>query len=327
MRSSLRHLLAGCVLAGAVTGPALAQDYPSRDIRMVVPWGAGGGTDAIVRKISSMAEADLPNAIYVENIEGGLSGTGVMQVMNAQPDGHTVAALTYDSVVTVPWQGLVPRYDLDKLAPVARITSEPDALMLAADAPYADFDALIAAARENPGEVTIGIQGLGSRTHLAMLRVEEATGVDFNLVSYPGGAAGQKEALLSGEIAGAVTSMGDFAPLLDAGDARGVVEFSAAPNPAYPDVPIAADVGLDVEIGSFIVLTVPAGTPEAAITTLEETFHEAHQSDEFQTWLADIGVTSAWLGAEETGSWMRDTQEEIFALMDALAEEGVINKP
>jgi tripartite-type tricarboxylate transporter receptor subunit TctC len=314
----------GVVTAFAAT--AHAQDFPSQDIRMVVPWGAGGGTDAIVRKISTIAEEELPVAIYVENVEGGLSGTGVMEVMSADPDGHTLGALTYDSVITVPWQGLVPGYELDKLALIARITSEPDAIMVGSGTDYQSLDDLLAAAKENPGEVKVGIQGLGSRVHLAMLQLQEATGTEFQLVSYPGGAGPQKEAVLSGEVDAVITSLGDFAPLIESGDVRPVVEFSDSPNPAFPDVPIASDVGVDLQIGSFIVLAAPAGTPDEAIGKLEETFHTAHQSQEFQDWLASVGVTSSWLGTDEVTSWATGTQEEYFALMQDLVDQGIIKK-
>lgn len=86
-------------------------DYPERDIRAIVPWGAGGGADAIVRKIMSIAEQELPQAVFVENHEGGVTAIGINKVMGAGSDGYTVGALTYDSIVTVPWQNLLPGYD------------------------------------------------------------------------------------------------------------------------------------------------------------------------------------------------------------------------
>lgn len=318
--------LAALVLAVSLPGTGAAQDYPSEDVRMVVPWGAGGGTDAIVRQISNIAEDSLPTAIYVENVEGGLSATGIMEVMTARPDGHTLGALTYDSVITVPWQELLPGYEMEKLALIAQITSEPDALMVGADTEYETLDDLLAAAKDDPGGIPVGIQGLGSRVHLAMLRLQDATETEFQLVSYPGGAGPQKEAILSGEVDAAITSLGDFAPLLEAGDVRGVVEFSGSPNPAFPEVPTAEELGIDVRIGSFIILAAPAGTPEDVVATLEETFREAHQSDEFQDWLAEVGVTSNWRGTEEVTAWAGETQEEYFGIMQDLVDQGIIKR-
>jgi tripartite-type tricarboxylate transporter receptor subunit TctC len=321
-----KTLLAALAISVAGVGSAPAQDFPSKDIRMIVAWGAGGGTDAIVRKISTIAEEQLPVAIYVENIEGGMSGTGLMQVIAARPDGQTLGSLTYDSVITVPWQGLVPGYGLDKLALIAQITSEPDALMVRADGDYASFEELIAAAKEAPGEIPVGIQGLGSRVHLAMLQIQDQTGTEFQLVSYPGGAAPQKEAILNGEVDAVITSLGDFASLIEEGDVKGIVELSGTPNPAFPDVPIASDVGLDLQIGSFIILAAPAGTDEEIVSELESIYQTAHESEEFQSWLEQVGVTSAWRGSDEATEWAKSTQEEYFGIMQGLVDEGIITK-
>lgn len=325
MKQMLTITIAGILACLAATGAA-AQDYPSRDVRMVVPWGAGGGTDGIVRKVSTIAEKQLGGTIYVENIEGGISATGVMQAMSARPDGYTIASLTYDSVVTVPWQKLLPGYNLEKLALIARITSEPDAIIASADAPYGTFEELIAAAKEQPGEIQVAIQNLGSRTHLTMLRLEGMTGTKFDLIAYPGGAAPQKEALLSGEVDYAVTSLGDFASLLDGGDAKGIVEFSDAPNPAYKDVPIAKDAGVDLEMGSFIVLAAPAGTPDDVIAELEEAYKAAYDSGEFQSWVAKVGVTPSWLGSGEVTGWANRTQGDLFTLMQDLEKQGLLKQ-
>src|SRR3546814_5791573 len=121
---------------------------------------------------------------------------------------------------------LLPGYSMDKLAFVARITSEPDAIIVSKDAPYKTLDDLVKAAKASPGTVKVAIQEIGSRTHLAMLRLQSMTDTQFKLIAYPGGAAPQKEALLSGETQIAITSLGDFATLIESGDARGLVERS-----------------------------------------------------------------------------------------------------
>ncbi|MCF3935361.1 tripartite tricarboxylate transporter substrate binding protein [Acuticoccus sp. M5D2P5] len=318
----MRKTIAALAFAGALPlmagGAALAQDFPSKDVRVVVPWGAGGGTDAIVRKITTLAEGELGGTMYVENVEGGASATGIMEVMNAAPDGYTVGALTYDSVVTVPRQGLLKSYSLDKLAPIARITSEPDALMVSKNAPFQTFDEMIAAAKEQPGGVRVGIQNIGSRTHLAMLQLQKLTDTEFDLIAYPGGAAPQKEAVLSGEVDAVVTSLGDFAPLIQSGDVKGVIEFSTDRNPTYPDVPTTAEKGVDFQIGSFILLAVPAGTPDAVVTKLTDAYQAAYDSEAFQSWVSTIGVTPSWLAGAEAQSWMTSTQAELFQLMDEI---------
>tara|TARA_R110000737_G_scaffold265704_1_gene273427 strand:+ start:1347 stop:2327 length:981 start_codon:yes stop_codon:yes gene_type:complete len=305
---------------------AVAADFPSRDIRVIVPWGAGGGTDGIVRKITTIAEKSLDGAtMYVENIEGGISATGVGQLMSARPDGYTIGALTYDSIVTVPWQGMLPTYKMDKLKLIARITSEPDAVIVDANSEYKTLNDLVEAAKANPGKIRIGIQNLGGRIHLTLLQLQELTGTEFKIISYPGGAAPQKEAILSDEVDVVITSLGDFSSLLEDGTARGLVEFGNTPNPTY-DVPLAKDEGVDLENGSFIVMAAPAGTPDDIVAKIEGAYKAAFDSAEFQEWVAKVGVTPDWIGTDGVTAWADDASGVLFGKMDALAEAGVLSK-
>ncbi|ALM54213.1 Bug family tripartite tricarboxylate transporter substrate binding protein [Halomonas huangheensis] len=322
----MRKSILSLGLVALITGTAAHADYPERDIRMIVPWGAGGGTDGIVRKISNLAEDALGGTIYVENIEGGMSANGLVQVLGAKPDGYTMVALTYDSVVTIPWQGMLAGYDIDKLDLIARITSEPDSIVVPDDSPYANFEELIAAAKEAPGEIRAGIQNMGSRTHLTLLQLQDQAGVEFKVVSYPGGAAPQKEALLNGEVDFALTSLGDFESLISAGSARGLVEFTDVQSESFPDVPPVTELGHDIQMGSFVILAAPANTPDEAVEALEQAYQQAYDSEEFQNWLVDVGVTPNWLGHGEVTDWAQQSQQDLFARMDELKEAGLLGQ-
>lgn len=314
-------------LAVLLLAPMAAQaEFPERDVRVVMPWAAGGGTDAIVRKLTNIAEQSIGASMYVENIDGGVSTIGLGQVMSAKPDGYSIGVLVYDSVVTVPWQGLVPTYSLDRLKLIARVTSEPDAMIVDANSDYNSVDDLVAAAKAEPGKVRIGIQALGSRTHLAVLQLQDQAKVNFKIISYPEGAGQQKEAILSNEIDIAVTSLGDFAGLLGDGTARGLMEFSSSRNPTYPDVPTASEEGYDLQMGSFIVFGAPAGTPDDAIAKIEAAYKAALDSDEFQEWVSKVGVTPDWLGSDEVTVWADETSQRLFAEMDALVAAGILTK-
>ena len=321
-----RRLFGAAAALAVATMPfaALAQ-YPERDIRVIIPWAAGGGTDGIVRKITSIAEQELPVSMYVENIEGGVSATGIAQVMSARPDGYTIGALTYDSIVTVPWQDMLPSYDMDRLKLIARVTSEPDAIIVDADSEYQSLQDLLDAAKESPGEIRVAVQNLGGRVHLTLLQLQDLTDTEFDIISYPGGAAPQKEAILSDEVDVALTSLGDFANLLADDTVRGLVEFSDTRNPTY-DVPTTVEAGVDLENGSFIVFAAPADTPPEAIETLESAYKTAYDSEEFQNWVKQVGVTPAWLGTDEVTQWADETAQGLFTEMDALVEAGVLQR-
>lgn len=321
MKWMLKFAAAALLGMSVWSTPTLAE-FPEKDIRTIVPWGAGGGVDSITRKLMSIAEDAVPTAIYVENIEGGITSIGIDRLMSAEPDGQTIGALSYDSIVSVPWQKMLPDYDLDRLTYLARVTSEANALLVRCDSKYKSYKELIEAAKAAPNKIKVGDHGPGSVPHLSILQLEEATGAQFRSVSYPSGAGGQIEALLSGELDVAVTSLGDFSALLKAGDACGILEFSEERNPAFPTVPISSDVGLDIQDGSFVLLAVPKGTPESVVVKLESIIQDAYKSEEFQTWTTNAGVTPSWLGRSEVGEWVTETQSRIFQMLQKLKDQG-----
>ncbi|MEO9655970.1 Bug family tripartite tricarboxylate transporter substrate binding protein [Marinomonas sp.] len=318
LTKKIKHTILGAVSACILSTSLIAADFPTKDIRLIVPWPAGGGADAISRKISNIAEQQLPKSIYVENIGGAVTATGLMQMTRARPDGHTVGVLTYDSVITLPRGKMVPGYSLEKMTPIARITREADAIVVSKHAGYNSFEELINAAKAKPNTVRVGVAPKGSGPYLAVRRLEKQTGVSFNVITYPGSSSAEAEALLSGELDAAISSLGDFNGIITSGDAKGVVELSSQQNPSFPDVPPISTYGYDLETGSFILLAAPKNTPKDSIATLESAFKTAFDSKEFQSWVTTIGVTPSWLGSNEVQNWIDDLQSSTFKVMDDL---------
>ncbi|MFT7338431.1 MAG: tripartite-type tricarboxylate transporter receptor subunit TctC [Marinobacter maritimus] len=314
LKNQLVCVIGACLLAST----AAAADYPSRDIRLIVPWPAGGGADAISRKLGSIAEQQMPVSIYIENIAGAVTASGLMQMTRARPDGHTIGVLTYDSVITLPRGKMVPGYSLDNMTPIARITSEADAVVVSEKSGFTDFKQLIEAAKAKPNTVRVGVAPRGSGPFLAVRRLEKQAGVKFNVITYPGSSSAEAEALLSGELDAAISSLGDFSGVIESGDVKGVVELSSMQNPSFPDVPPISTLGYDLETGSFILLAAPKNTPDEFIASLETSFKDAFESDEFQTWVKGVGVTPNWLGANDVQTWIDDLQSETFKVMDEL---------
>jgi len=314
LKNQLVCVIGACLLAST----AAAADYPSRDIRLIVPWPAGGGADAISRKLGSIAEQQMPVSIYIENIAGAVTASGLMQMTRARPDGHTIGVLTYDSVITLPRGKMVPGYSLDNMTPIARITSEADAIVVSEKSGFTDFKQLIDAAKAKPNTVRVGVAPRGSGPFLAVRRLEKQAGVKFNVITYPGSSSAEAEALLSGELDAAISSLGDFSGVIESGDVKGVVELSSIQNPSFPSVPPINTLGYDLETGSFILLAAPKNTPEEVIASLETSFKDAFESEEFQTWVSGVGVTPNWLGANDVQDWINTLQSETFKVMDEL---------
>ncbi|MBD3307196.1 tripartite tricarboxylate transporter substrate binding protein [candidate division KSB3 bacterium] len=324
MKHKVTLMLMVAVICVSLVSAASAE-YPEKDIKFIINAGAGGGTDTICRKIISIAEKSLDVAIFPVNVPGAASAAGPFEVMKSRPDGYTVGNINYDSVITAIWKELIPGYELEKLNIFALITKEPDALIVPGDSPWATFEEMIEDAKSRPGEIKVADQGVGSRVYLTVLLIEEKFGVEFNKISYVEGSGPQREAILNGEVDAAVTSLGDFAPLLNSGDAKGLVEFSDTQNLTYTDVPPAAELGYpELQSGSFITLSVPADTPDDVVGKLETIFHDAHQTDEFRDWLAKVGVTAAWLGQGDAMQFIKDVQEKEFTALERLQKQGVI---
>lgn len=318
LTKKIKHSLLCAVSACLVSASVSAAAFPTKDIRLIVPWPAGGGADAISRKISNIAEQELPKSIYVENISGAVTATGLMQMTRSRPDGHTVGVLTYDSVITLPRGKMVPGYSLEKMTPIARITREADAIVVSKHSGFNTFKELIDAAKENPNTVRVGVAPKGSGPYLAVRRLEKQTGVKFNVITYPGSSSAEAEALLSGELDAAISSLGDFSGIIGSGDAKGVVELSSQQNPSFSDVPPISTFGYQLETGSFILLAAPKNTPKDAIATLESAFKTAFESNEFQSWVNTIGVTPSWLGSSDVQTWIDELQASTFKVMDDL---------
>lgn len=314
LKSKIVLALGACIIGTSVA----AADFPTRDIRLIVPWPAGGGADAISRKISNLAEQELPKSIYVENISGAVTATGLIQMTSSRPDGHTVGVLTYDSVITLPRGQMVPGYSLDNMIPIARITSEADAIVVSKHSGINSFEELVEAAKANPGEVRVGVAPKGSGPYLSAIQLEKLLDVDFNVITYAGSSSAEAEALLSGELDAAISSLGDFSGIISSGDAKGVVELASVQNMTYTDVPTISSKGYDLQTGSFIILSAPKDTPDEAVAAIETAFKTAYDTAEFQDWLAQVGVTPDWLGSDKVKDWMDNLQDKTFTLMNEL---------
>ncbi len=304
---------------------SLAADFPTKDIRMICPWDAGGGADGITRTISHYAQSHLPASIYVENLTGGVTGPAVFEVMSSRPDGYTLGTLTYDSVITIPRKKMIPGYDLKKLKYIANITREGYGLITHKNAPWKTLDDLIVDAKKRPKKITIGILGFGGVSHLPLIEFEEMAGVEFKYIPYKGSAA-QNEALLMTEVDIISTSIGDAFSVLETGDARGIAVMESERNPKAPNIPTFKEEGYDLVRGSFLLIAAPAGIPDNRAKILEEAFKKAYNDPKFLEWADKVGVEAAWMNSQETERFVFETKDRINKLMDDLVEQGILKE-
>lgn len=278
----LSRALLSAVLGLAIVGPAQAQsDYPNRTITLMVGFSAGGNLDTLARRVSPFMEKHLGGAtIAVVNRPGASGAVMQTELANAAPDGYTLGMLSMPGLVTVLFGNDVD-YSVDDFEYAGTFTFEPHSLMVGADTPYQTTEDIIAAAKANPGAVTVGGAGIGSAAHLALKVLERSAGVTFNFIPAQG-AANMRNQVLGGHIEGGVTTVSGSIPLQEAEKVRVLGVMSAERVSIAPQVPTFAEKGYPVEWGALRGIAAPAGTPPEVMKKLSDAIVATMNDPEFQ---------------------------------------------
>jgi tripartite-type tricarboxylate transporter receptor subunit TctC len=306
-RRFLATLARSCVAAAflASTGFAAAQasDFPTREIRFVVPWNAGGSNDIAARQLAQiLAESGVK--VIVENVPGATGSIGMTRVANAEPDGYTIGMGTSSTLALIA-QGLTPLKN-EQFAPIARVTLDPLVLLVPASAPYGNLEAFVAHLKKNPGKVSIGTPGNNNLNHIFAVMSGRAAGVDIVAVPYTGGSRVVTD-LAGKQMDAAVLKPSESKAQMDAGLVKPIAVFANERLKALPDVPTFKEKGFDVfpygPLVQMAYIVAPAKTPPAVQQRLTAIFSKAIQSPKFKAWAEGGGavvddLTGAPLGRE-----------------------------
>lgn len=266
------------IAASACAGEAgAAGEFPSRAVSVVVPFGAGGGTDLIARAIADVASDDFTRGIAVENRTGGGGAIGMVSGANAAADGHTITAITVE-LTTLPHMGTGADLGIDSFIPVIMYNSAYSVLTVNADSDFYTLDDVLAAAEA--GDFRIGNSGIGAIWHLAAAALEQETGADFVHVPFDG-AADAITSLLGNHIEAVTVSYPEVSAQVAAGALRVISVLAPERDAAIPDVPTAREAGFDVTVGTWRGFGVPAGTSDEVVGQLYDIFSAAAASDAF----------------------------------------------
>jgi tripartite-type tricarboxylate transporter receptor subunit TctC len=306
MKPSRRRLLqltvAGCV-APALPVIASAQSYPTRPVRMIVPYAAGGPTDILARLIAEKLSEDLGKQFRVENIGGAGGNIGMGQGARAAPDGYTVVVVPPNIVINPAMYDSVPYDPYKDFDPVTIATTSASVLTVHPSLPVTTVRELVALIKSGTAKYSFASPGTGTPPHLIGEHFRQSLGLD--LVHVPFNSAGLAvNSTLAGHTPIAFTSLPPAVPQIKAGKLRALGVTSKARSPALPDVPSMAEAGYpDIEGQGWLAFIVPAGTP-TEITTL------LHREIVKLMALPDIQERFAALGFDTVGS----TPEEAAAL-------------
>ncbi len=285
---------------------------PAREIRHVIPWRAGGGTDAAMRGFMGYFERHLGARVVTENVPGGLSSVGLTVVQGAPPDGYTIGTMTYDAL-TVDVLDLAP-VSWRAFEPICMVTDHPSALIVSGDR-WPDLAAFRAAAAAAPRTLTVGNVGLQGIWHQHAAAMEEALAVELRHIPYEGGSGPQLAAILGGEVDAIVSSLPAAMSYVRGGALRVLAVMSRARDGLVPGVPTFLEEGYDVVYGGFRMVVAPAGTPPEVVGALEEACAATSADPLFAAWASDTGIGASWRDRAGSVAYLEDLAPKVERLM------------
>jgi tripartite-type tricarboxylate transporter receptor subunit TctC len=293
-RLAMMGLLLSVVVAalgGVAAGPARAQNYPDRLIKLVVPFPPGGPLDVTARIVAQRLSTVLGQTIIIDNRGGASGALGVKSVIGAEPDGYTLLFGNASTLTILP--SLLKNHDYDpakNFAPIVKVTEGYEVLVVDPAGPAKSLQELIAYAKANPGKLNYGSAGYGNLTHLAAELLKLRTGVDIVHVPYKG-APEEVSALLGGQVQMMFGEVAGLLPLVREGNLRALAVASEARNPLAPELPTFAEGGVpDFVALTFTGMIAPAGTPPAVVTKLNAAVHESLQVEATHAALTKLGA-------------------------------------
>lgn len=303
---SRRRLLAAApagLLAMAPPSLAAAQasGFPDKPVKLVVPYGAGGPTDAHMRVVAQQAALRLGHAVIIENKPGANGTFGAAELARAQPDGYTVAVLPA-SVFREPYLNRVG-FDPMKFSYVMGMTDYTFGLAVRQDAPWRSWGEFLADARKRPGKLSVGAAGPVQTPSIVLGELVQAVDIDLNRVPYKGDSE-QVTDLLGGHIDAGVLS-GVASAHIQSGKLRYLAMFTPQRVPQFPDVPTLRESGVDIVIESPYGIAAPEGLPPQRLRVLHDAFKAALESAEGRKILDQLNQPLNYRSPEEFQQYAR----------------------
>src|SRR5579871_861471 len=270
--------------------PTLAENFPARQIRLIVPFPAGGPNDIIARVIGQRMSEITKQPVIIDNRggQGGVLGTDVLA--KSKPDGYTIAISSAGALAISPTMEKVAYDPLKDLQAVTLVAKVPEMLVVASDVPAHDMKELIALAKANPGKLNFASSGPGSLPHLAGELLKLSAGIDIVHVPYRGAAPAVND-LLGHQVQMVFLDLPIILPHIRAGSLRAIAVGAPQRAPTAPDVPTTAEVGMaDVQAENWYGMVAPAGTPAAIVQKLNDVAIQAMRDPEVKEKLASQGA-------------------------------------
>jgi len=320
-RRTLFGVAASAVLGAAATltfaAPAAA--YPDRPITIIVPWGAGGGTDATARIIATVLEEELGQRVSVVNRTGGSGVVGHTAIAEAEPDGYTLGLATVE-INMMHWQGLT---DLtwEGYTPVALMNEDPAGVQVATNSPYETLQDLLDDIEARPGELQASGTGQGGIWHLAIAGMLNDLGFEPGSVVWvpSDGAASGLQDLVAGGVHIVPSSLPEARSLIEAGRVKSLAVMAENRADLFPEVPtLAEETDSGWQIGAWRGIVGPAGLPDEVVETLIAALETVYNSEDYQDFMAAQGYGTRWAAGDDFADFMDASNQSLGEVMRAV---------
>lgn len=292
-----------------------SEEFPSQDIRLTVPWAAGGSGDLTARTIAPLLEKELGVEVIVENKPGANGSVTYNWLKDQKPDGYNLSMMGVE-VATLQFQD----YDVDpaNYEPIGQGLAGPGAIAVPVDSPYKSLKDLVADAKANPGKVTYSSPGVGSVWDSPAQGLQELAGIELTSVPFDGSAPAVAAAA-AGDVSFSIDAIGTQKNQVDAGKLRYLAMLTDERDPKNPDVPTAKEEGVDLQNASWVGIMAPTGTPEDVVKKLSDAMGKAVENPEYRKVIEnsnlvptfrDSGEMKAFLNeeADRYGPWIKLAQ-------------------
>jgi tripartite-type tricarboxylate transporter receptor subunit TctC len=304
MPNQILRLSKAILLLLVLSSVAVADDYPNRPIRLIVPFPPGGSNDVVGRIVANQLSAQLGQQVFVDNrgTAGGIIGTEFAAA--AAPDGYTLLIVSVPYVVNPALHKL--SYDpIKSFTPIVLLATGPNVLVVNPELPVKSVNELIALAKQKPGELNYASAGISTFTHLSGELFKLMAGVNIVHVPYRGGGPAIQD-VLAGHVKIMFSSLIQTAPFIKSGKLRALGTSGTKRNPILPDVPTIAEAGVPgYAANNWWGILAPAGTPSAIVEKLHENAQAALKTPELQNEFAREGASTVKMSSAEFGEYIK----------------------
>ncbi len=304
--------LASCLFIGAA---AAQSSYPTRPIKLIVPFAAGGSTDIIARFTAAQLTKDLGQAVVVENVGGAAGALGTMQGMNAAPDGYTLLIATVSTMIVYPAAHPKPQYSLDNFVPITNIASMPNIITVTPSFPAKDLKEFIAVLKANPDKYSYATSGVGSINHMLGESFQAYSGTKIVHIPYKGSGPAMQD-VMGGQVNILFDQFPSSKGQIDNGKLKAIGAISPQPIPGYPNVMTMEAGGLKgFTDEAWYGLLAPKGTPPDVVAKLTDAMKKALANPELRAKLEGVGARPVGNTAQEFAAQIRREQESMKKLV------------